>query len=659
MARSDNHRVIYRSFCRLLDQVLTVEKPLVSFNAILDKLYAQCVYLVRATYEDEDVDITLKLKKDKPRDKHSTFNDLVKFASEKAFQFAIEMANGIRYNENPKIYLQNVVETYRQFTLRMELLKRVFDFIDHKSNFVDCSNKSSIIDYSKRCFLQHYLSLNGTTFSAFLEVMLEKYRNDEDSTALTVFRELVPTLCRLKLSIVPQGHITMASYYSANFGNHIKNNLKMAYNKFYVENTQLRMHRELLLASVISDDIAEETRLAFLRHTIANDSILEKLLPIYVFGTDELWATQTLEKVYFCYRTFGKVANFQKKLEFAILNEFEQINHGKDIDILGFGSAFHHFGKNLSKFMGIKDSKKVIDTTKDAIRASHGSNIGFIELFVKQVDIRLKKNYQLLSDNAIAGEIEKSILNLDNVSVVLDIIELKGKLLEIYLDKYLLRRIILMNSDFLKHFDDSRKLCEERLFCNFLMNKCGQRMERLSKVIDDVQDSNRLMEISKKSCTTPELVPLIFERKCVPQSLQQFHIDIPRLPTQLEELWATFLKDFTEHERAAKYKTLHPQYQLHVLEISTPFTFEEKPLILEVNLLQYCILQLFDDKDTLSLDNIKHQLNMKKSESLLRALSSFTQVKLLLQQQSIYKFNRQFRPDRKKVKKGKLRVTYR
>lgn len=685
---------VFLEFSDTLDQILTAEidtahhpsfpssKGILdnSLNKVFDKSYTQCAWLARAKVysiiRSKNQLSNKKLKSYKLLSQGESFQLLWTLITERICRCVDETVQNILQElKNSEIdkcatFVMAITKYTAILSIRLDSLSSTCKYVNdyYFSMVLAPPEVRSVNDFGLFYFLKKVIaSLNGE-FVHYLDRWIAQYRKGqpslEDTGYIWVGDENFSKCSSAFLRILHSIHIYnipidsekndyfVKDFYEQNLSQYLDDGIDIPFDENYLGALQKQVLKEKSICKHMLGDSGDSIVFRYFQSTILKREVLEQILSVYIF---ERCPDNELLQIKYIYGLMKKLNILYQSIERVVPAKCAELPEGH----FGIVKVLVAFDRLFTVF---PSNKSIIMALKEGTRSLFGSDLEFLESVLKWVDSKIKKNfYSLIQGEPIQeNEMRKThdtLQILINFLVELDIMEV---FLKLYLSRSFFRRVILMDSDYLKFSDNP--LCIEHYISTILLaKKTGvSSSPQLSDLTMDVEKSKHLWETFRATSTGKvELVPLLFQKSNVPDSFQQTALDIPSLPQHLSDVWNEFLNHYNSLDPNSKKKTIMPQYTLHHLEVGTEFRLSENQyLILEVNLLQSCILELFNDADTLSFSEIKLALQVDGFH-LSQALRSFSEIGLLHGQNGIYKLNTEYIPDRKKVKDGKLRITYR
>ncbi|CUS21074.1 LAQU0S02e05292g1_1 [Lachancea quebecensis] len=415
----------------------------------------------------------------------------------------------------------------------------------------------------------------------------------------------------------------------------------------YLQNIKNFIIREDVIASLVSKNIHLETKKIILNRFLFSAGVLEDLLEIYALQRGFIHEFKMIKLAYNsdnrCNEFYASFANVIKK-QFGI--SFQR--HRTLDEILTFACSLY----------GLEDDK-VPQLVKKGLELAVGGELKLIEPLVKSLDTKVKGCYRKLKEPQAANFQQAKndyeiVLSLWRILETFDLLEPFFKL---YMEKNLFRRIIIMGTDYLEYMNHPENL--EKRFFDLLEARQSpwELVVQLKALRSNLIGTKKLLQDFQTSKLQHlQLAPMIFERKNVPASFHDFTLPELKIPKSLEALWQEFCAFYAESDPRSNKKLLVLQNMLHHLEVQTDFKLEDGSfLVLELTLLQASILDLFNEHEELTNQDIESHLCVA-TDILEPAMASFVNAGLLNIDSGAFSVNKEFKPDVKKIKGGLLKI---
>ncbi|SCW02546.1 LAFE_0F08812g1_1 [Lachancea fermentati] len=565
-----------------------------------------------------------------------------------------ESFEGYVANLWPTVFEEDIKKKMETLNIACQYLNDNFPYIFSQHPMV-----TSVYRYSEYHCIRFLVKCLGQKIKPFLENVLQNLRNcfnnlygEHECNGQRCLPGSIISPLKLmndyKVTLDKRGEASIKDFYMNNVevtSHHLLRNIP-AYQCFNV--IERFLTTELVLVSTISRNWSFEVKKIVLKNTLHESTILKKLVPVLVLKEN---MSKEYEITKLSYLSAGRKEVFFQILTETVTSIFKEsysLQHNMT-DILSCCQAmYNHKGPESSLIV------------KKALRNTFNGEANLIDPLLKDLDARVKKCYQslILHHTMEPVQAKDNEMKWDVTWRILGDYGLKETFLAVYLEKSLFRRMILMSDNFLNLMNNPQN-AEMLLITRLLANSENmESLKKLKSLVEDAEKSHQLLEHYKNK-NDIVLVPMLFERNNIPRSFQEMDFQGLNLPPVLQEVWNDFAEEYRKSDSKAAYKSIKLQHMLHHLEVSTPFKLgANQNLILEVTLLQSSILDLFNQDVTFSFEEMLATLNVPSSHLRL-ALSAFMDIKLLIESAGIYTLNMRFRPDRKKVRNGKLRVTHR
>lgn len=700
-SQNSKHDHILKELCRALDQIFYSDNlSLSDSREYLDdcnKFFRHCEFLAKS-------------KVYKTCSSSSTCTELVPQADAieklidtiwhilKAF---VQSCIGSLDTSGPgNTFLRATCDAYTDCTKRIVQaygIVRYFDQYCHPPKSALQSEKK-FQEFGTSLFLNQLMSTKGVILLSQFKDLLYTYRSTGEKESLllgVVIPYLISPLFLKKIKVDLSNGTTIDQFYLETIEQYASERFVQPKDINYIDDVRTFLIREDNVALRISEYssfscwsnkefvisnsqyFTQKVRSLILKCTILKEASLERLVPMCLFGNPSLSNSTSVKSASFCNVSFacisaGKKDSLLKWFKKAVLNKLHEVVVDSTFEIDLFGSIYVTALKNYESATSTGHPDCIDEAFHEFIQQNYGSQTKFTDEFIKSLDRDFKKCYQQMEKTN--GK-EGITVNFDQYHQYLSIItslSLQNYLLRQYVDKVLFRRIIMMGSEFSIFMDlgsDLYKYREKTQNLEYIFQNILKSLpktisdERLETITEDALKSYRAgNDFADLHGLESDVVldPLIFDFKCVPENFKHMQLDTIKLPRDLELLWQKFEQYYREFDETASNKKLELRCNLHHLEVLTPFKISRDVfLVLDVNMVQYCILELFDHNDVLSFYELEKTTQID-DVTLNQALHSFVRIKLLLNDPNdkTYKINDDFKPDRKKIKNGILRVTY-
>ncbi|AET38075.1 cullin RTT101 Ecym_2336 [Eremothecium cymbalariae DBVPG len=271
-----------------------------------------------------------------------------------------------------------------------------------------------------------------------------------------------------------------------------------------------------------------------------------------------------------------------------------------------------------------------------------------IKRFMERIRAKLDANIEVSAKCMEAKFYEKIFSEIRSILEVLSELKLLGVFMPVYYEKYWFRRIILNGREYKKCIDEKIVLMEDGL-----EKLVGQKSALVSSMLEVVA------EIKKNGCFTNinniDTVSITIPRSAVPESFLDYTVEIKTLPADLQK---TLEELNSLRTNSSSPIVTQSQFALHHLEVETPFTFpDNSKFILDVTMVQACILDYFNDLDQITVDQVSRRYGIEDFE-LTMAMESFVSIGMVKKVGNNYRLDYNFTPKGSASSSGKRRVPY-
>ncbi|SCV03799.1 LAMI_0H11056g1_1 [Lachancea mirantina] len=416
-------------------------------------------------------------------------------------------------------------------------------------------------------------------------------------------------------------------------------------NEYYIKSIKKFVIREQLLSELIGFNMRETVKKNALEFTLLDVKRLGKLMPYLVVETRELNSFRLLKDAYYL---AGRANEFIHVLGDVLENDFRHSsqNSADAESLLSSCALLRELNDPLCDLI-----------LKQSMRKIFGGDLRLVDPLLKVADQMIRRSYKKLHTGVQDANAEDEKLKLNTLYAILEQFGLVESFYKLFYERILFRRIILMSDEFLKLKDNSDNL-ESYLLSDLAgRGRVPEAVPQLMALTNDLDKSQVLVREfqSTNAKLDFEFVPLIFERKNVPLAFQRDPTSSFALPASLGKYWDDFASFYKNSSLRYKSRILNPQTMLHHFEVESPFTHKSKPLILELSLIQLCVLEVFNDREICDYEEMKSLVKFEPRHVDV-ALASFTSLGLLKHSNNRFTLNAFFKPDPKKIKDGKFRI---
>lgn len=286
-----------------------------------------------------------------------------------------------------------------------------------------------------------------------------------------------------------------------------------------------------------------------------------------------------------------------------------------------------------------------------------GGDMKVIEVYQKLCEMRLKGNL-----------FPHSKMDIKEIELLLCVVPYYLKIDKVFLslhEKYLFRKIIMNGPATIDTIKASNSFEAKLLLAYETLHAKEAENQGFNQFINEVRQCSHSLSLyqnhtrleSRTSKIEMELVPLVFAKSNIPSELQEQTMLKPKLPIEMKNAWSAF-EMFYKTEKNAEFKKINQLYALHHCEVSTPFELPDRTfLVFELTLTQSLLLNLFNDNDFVSFNDIVQKLEIDQISANL-SLKSFVDILLVKKNEdNNYELNYSYKPDIRKVKGNNLRIS--
>lgn len=425
--------------------------------------------------------------------------------------------------------------------------------------------------------------------------------------------------------------------------------IRINFNASFIGNLKALITKETRIASAIRFDLAEEARSKVIQHTILDASVLQYLMSEIISNIakyDEI--RQNLIELHDLFHSCDKLQQLISSLSDCLIRYFADSLHENQYltGILEIRDIIDFFETYLKSFSC--DFKIFSKNVRNSIMENTDEKSTFVRVLVKNLDKFFKQSYK----SKICPSIEAQEW-IDAIPGVLAYMGIESDVLKYYLSESLMRRMFLMNINFLEKFCNPDAQCIERRFCKMLITEFEEKATNLKKILRDFESSFHL--ITDNHDCAPQIIPLILEKHAVPRAYHDSMHEKYPIPRSLQTSWEACIKRYLTQSLENRSKKISNAYKLHRLELSSPFELPNGDrLIFELNLPQAAVLECFNARLKWSRDQMFCEFERFDLEIIRKALRSFVKAGLLIEDRCFYELNQDFIPELKEVRHGKL-----
>ncbi|CCK70528.1 cullin RTT101 KNAG_0E02690 [Huiozyma naganishii CBS 8797] len=565
---------------------------------------------------------------------------------------------------------------YKGYDTTMKVLFSVvpYVFINHRRIAKDIPREKSFEFYSTGVLLQSIREALGTEeiFDRYVVQLIAEMRCLEVDNN-EYFRGFLKTPLELiyQHNIRVQGRLVQ-ELFLMNVSEHLKRR-QMEENQYFSMFTYYHeeFYNNCLLAKMIAPSLMNSVSQLIVNQLFLNEESLPKYFhqviyigqDIDVLRSSEAQNFRVLEKVFSLY---GRQDFFKEAVRRVINQELAEESKSSSRNLLKI------FDRLLMCLILLSPSEDCLNIFKECICHHFGGEMKFMQTFVKFIESEMRR----LAEKGPAGPNHKFTdfanrwRTTDTVRENLITFAKKLKMKETVLDIYgnsLFRKFLLNGSALERRINDEDRF-EMNLLDDFTktFGQCDE-MDRLADLRYNIKKAMEATVAFEHANPASIVEPIVLQRNKVPALFQTSHSDdlaALRLPEDMERLWQEALAYVSERDSSNKLKHFEPQYHLHHCEMESLFLDPQTaaPLVLQLTVLQACVLDGFNEEDTVTVAALSKQLNVEETV-VQSALNSFVGIGMVIPPTStavgapMYSLNADFTPDVTKVKDGKLRVT--
>ncbi|GAV52389.1 hypothetical protein ZYGR_0AG03800 [Zygosaccharomyces rouxii] len=545
------------------------------------------------------------------------------------------------------LYWENISSTYRESTL---ILTEFYEYI--RQNLPQVKRKfgafTDITTVSLINFLQTHM---GTKFQKLVEVFLnnDRFESHPDKTTSDSF---LHTLYCHDVLIDRDRNQRFQEFYFEYLSNYVENEVVIPMDIDYMKKLKKQLELNAKITLSISPTMIEKANDIFLQHTILKPETASQLLEVEKDNI-KFHSVRTPERYFpFPKENFSllKIAFESRGRTFELERVFKKLT--RKILKKAHPDLERLFSEACKLILLVSGYPNFGAISREEIIKILGGSLNAMELYVRFCESSIRK---VNRDRNLGDHYAKS----PSIFQAPLLLEINATVLDLY-SRSLFRRAIMQGANsILKSLKDPDSL--EHQLINFFRDIYGTSSEfrNLEATTEVILKAFYLESSFEKSSSDKNkfIQPLVFEKKMVPEIYQRGGNEDVVLPHELIDSWEEFMKHFHSIDKKPELKKVHPVYHLQHCEVSTPYKLKSgKSLSLELTLYQTCLLSLFNDYEELEFNEIMNKLRVTKS-TLDVVLKSFIDAGLfILKENAKYTLNKNFSPDKRKVKDGKLRI---
>lgn len=491
----------------------------------------------------------------------------------------------------------------------------------------------------------------GSKFVVLIEMFLE---NDisEKNPENWVCDNLPHKLFHYQIIVDEERNLTFQDLYFEYLAKHIKNNVVLPVNMDFTKNLKTELEYNAKITLLISPTLIEESNDIFLQHTILKPEVASQLIEMEKDNVQ-----------FYSVRMPGSSFPFPKENFFLLKVAFESRGRVLELEMIykrllrKLMKRVHSdleklFSEACKSILLVYGHPNFVAISREEVIKTLGGSLNIMELYVRFCESSIRKANR---DGNLGDHFARS----RSIFHAPTLLEMNPAVLDLY-SRSLFRRAIMQGANSVLKSLKSPESLEYQLIAFFReVYGTSSEFRNLEATTEIIFKASNLESSFERSSSDKHkfIQPLIFEKKIVPTIYQQDSNEDVVLPRELIDSWGEFIRHFNLEDKKPELKKVHPVYHLQHCEVSTPYKLKSgKRLCLELTLYQTCLLSLFNDFDELEFNDIMTKLRMTES-TLIVVLKSFVDSGLLiLQDNNKYTLNRNYSPDKKKIKDGKLRI---
>lgn len=437
--------------------------------------------------------------------------------------------------------------------------------------------------------------------------------------------------------------------------------------QYYIVNLRNFMKSECYVLEKFSSSLKSWARTTILASTILHENNSYKILENSLFYNNDIQDINFIANSYTSLKSFDKFFEILKAIILTGLIKnikWNTIDWRYLLELFVYLSTGNKYD-TLPKIFASKCLEGV------------GSSVKLIDILVRLINQNIQRSYC----EVISSE-KKQLFLIEFLQVCsfTRLLDLESQFIDSFTRKYF-KRIILLGERLYQKYG-TFMISDKQLMNN--LNKMGLKKFLEYSMIIKYQNAttsdnlyqfeqlfmsiNKSVEcsilFSKGNHSTFEFVPFLIDARWVPKEYKNLNMDISILPSEMMKIWNLFETFYRKENMNSDKKIIELQYALHYVEIETQFpiqivkdtVFSKTNLILELNILQACILNLFNEKDEWKISEICDELKLSSSK-VTPSITAFVNIGLMkIKDTSILSINDSFSPDKKKIKNGTLRI---
>lgn len=511
----------------------------------------------------------------------------------------------------------------------------------------------TVLDYSNKLLVESIKNQLGPAFVTFLEASLDypRFQKDHNTSPLKCESPLA-LMNKYNIPVGDNSAQTVKDFYFNYLSDYVRNEISIPLDIHYLKNLINFLRQNSLLTGAISPTLIENANDIFLQYTILEPDTAAQIIEILKTNLPLRYSS----KLY----PFGAlVENFQW-IDIAFESRAKTIQLEeiyRRVVQRNLQATYPDPGKlfnEMCKLMLLADKKtkfRLIALTE--MTKCLGGTLNVMEFYIRLCESSIRRTNRLQTENFV-----DSYSNSAAVFYAPTLFHISSAILSLY-SRSLFRRAIMQGASLIMSSLWDTKSLENNIL-TFFKSQYGTTTEfhNLEATQEIIYKASKMQSSFEQNASRKSklMSPLVFEKKMVPAIYQESTNEDVTLPKELVEAWNEFTEYFRTADKKAKMKKLHLVYHLQHCEIATPYKLKNgRRLTFELTLYQTCLLSLFNDVEMLEYEEILTKLQMTE-ETLFTVLKSFTDVGLLVANGEKYILNKNYTPDKKRIKDGKLRI---
>lgn len=412
--------------------------------------------------------------------------------------------------------------------------------------------------------------------------------------------------------------------------------------KLYTDKLEQTLRFTKLIFDGDNTKLANRICAVLLNSTVLNEDHLYPILATCV--TNENAASIRL--IIYSHLQNGSIAVFSKVFA-AILHETKK---QKCLEV-------------LRKFLQLRSSlqreEEICNVILDSLHNRFGGDLQLIEFMALSLDILVKRfmEYVKVLVESKAGFskrfvessfYEKTMSEMETILLAMKQMRLFSTFINFYYERYWFRRLVLYAREYKKCLDRDISLIEDRI---------EPYAENGSVVASAMLEAVKNIKKYSTSSTANAIdaISIVLPRSSVPNIFLEHNITVKTLPDDLCPITPSLERQSSVMPPST---VVEEQCSLHHLEIETPFLLKDnRNLTLDVTMVQACILDMFNNQDSVSLDDVSNKYGIQVAE-LKTAMDSFVSINMMKCEGGQYTIDPAFDPNIGVTASGKRRVPY-